>query len=268
METAFIPEPDDPAVPDPGPSPMDVRTRRKITTAAWPEQKGDHHDAVAMVSISYADARAFDSYVFASMQLAGHHDKTWGQAESGSRSDSKLRGHCSLRHPYRGPKWLEDMFGKSFFADVANVDLHGTPADDASLQGFESLAELHFLDLANTRISDEGLHFIESLSELDSLNLANTGISDAGIKHLRGLRKLTFLFLSRTRISDVGMASIGEMKDLGELNLGATGVTDKGLKHIEGLQHLGVLGLYKTKVSDAGMESVRNCVALPLSIST
>ena len=123
---------------------------RKITTAAWPRTKGDHHDAVAMVSISYADARAFDSYVFASMQLAGHHDKTWGQAESGSRSDSKLRGHCSLRHPYRGPKWLEDMFGKSFFADVTKVDLTNTDADDAALGDFASLSELRYLNLGNT----------------------------------------------------------------------------------------------------------------------
>jgi hypothetical protein len=114
----------------------------------------------------------------------------------------------------RAPKWLANLIGVNYVANVVAVNL-STPnvndpntADDETLVHVGRLGLLENLDLADTAVTDAGLAHLEGLKSLRNLNLANTQVSDAGLAHLKGLTNLRMLQLVATHVTDDGVLSL------------------------------------------------------------
>jgi len=125
----------------------------------------------------------------------------------------------------------------------ANLRLHGTNINDATVAQLKDIVGLVDLNLATTKVTDVGLANLKGLANLQRLHLELTSVSDAGLAHLRGLQNLTYLNLYNTK------------------------VTDAGLDQLKGLKHLRNLYVWQTKVTDAGVKKIK--AALPnLDVST
>jgi hypothetical protein len=150
-----------------------------------------------------------------------------------------------------GPKWLRDIVGIDFMADVVEVNLTFTQVSDVTpLAGLTSLQEL---TLINTPVSD--LTPLAGLTNLQKLDLWGAPVSD--LTPLAGLTNLQELDLAITPVSDV--TPLAGLTNLQELRLSSTQVSD--LTPLAGLTNLQVLRLDGTPVSEEEVTRLRQ--ALP-----
>ncbi|MCE9557303.1 MAG: hypothetical protein K8T91_28475 [Planctomycetes bacterium] len=145
----------------------------------------------------------------------------------------------SLEGPRYSPKWLVNVLGVDFFANVEEVIL---PNND---------------DIA-TKVA-----YLKNFTSLRSLWLSYSHVTDANLQQLQGLKALRFLSLPRTQVTDAGLEHLKNLSNLEELYLAETQVTDAGLEHLKPLTALKSIDLRLTKVTDAGVERLQR--ALPNS---
>jgi len=116
----------------------------------------------------------------------------------------------------RAPKWLANLIGVDYVANVVSVNLSTPSAKDPN------------------KANDETLAHVGRLGRLENLNLADTAVTDAGMAHLKGLTSLGDLNLWKTQVGDDGLAHLQGLTNLRTLPLVGTRVTDGGvleLKH-------------------------------------
>jgi hypothetical protein len=189
-----------------------------------------------------------------------------------------------LRISPPAPKWLVDLIGIDFFADVTSVDIPG-PQSDAVLAHVGRLHRLERLGAGYTRVTDAGLAHLRGLSGLRSLWCAGTpGLTDAGLAHLAGLGQLESLLiegtphiegpglahlagLNRLKVlfipieTDAGLPSLSRLTGLRSLIIEMK-VTDAALAQLSRLTWLEVLSLGGETGSDAGMAHLRSLTNL------
>ena len=105
--------------------------------------------------------------------------------------DFQLRGSAPFTGYAKppGPKWLRELIGIDYFADVASVNLNGRPIAD--LSPLSSLKRLEELYLENTNVSD--VSPLSDLTRLRRLDLGFTQIRD--VRPLMNMSKLNDLYI-------------------------------------------------------------------------
>jgi hypothetical protein len=175
------------------------------------------------------------------------------------------------------PRWLENLLGVDYFANVTVV--YWRPESEAELAAIGRLGRLRELSLSGEQVTDHALAYVENLRSLDSLTLGFSSISDAGLIHLRRLHNLRHLELPY-QITDAGMVHLrestisristslkhpGKLVNLVQLSLNDTSVTDAELVHLEGLTKLRDLGLVYTKVTRARADEIEQALLRKVS---
>jgi hypothetical protein len=153
-----------------------------------------------------------------------------------------------------GPKWLVDLLGVDFFADVTSVTI-ATPQTDAILAHVGQLRRLERLDARSMRVTDAGLAHLGGLSGLRSLSCLGTPeLTDAGLAHLAGLERLEALVIDGpTRIEGPGLAHLAGLNRLRFLVIFVHTKNDAGLPSLSRLTGLRKLFISMTKVTDAAL---------------
>jgi hypothetical protein len=114
----------------------------------------------------------------------------------------------------RAPKWLANLIGVDYVANVVHVNLvpqranDPNQADDETLAHVGRLGRLESLNLAGTAVTDAELAHLKGLTSLRDLNLWNTQVGDAGLAHLNRLTNLRILPLVGTRVTDDGVLEL------------------------------------------------------------
>ena len=114
----------------------------------------------------------------------------------------------------RAPKWLANLIGVDYVANVVAADLasqsvnDSNRADDDTLAHVGHLGRLESLNIADTAVTDAGMAHLEGLTGLGDLNLWNTRVGDDGLAHLKGLTNLRLLTLVGTRVTDDGVLEL------------------------------------------------------------
>jgi Leucine-rich repeat (LRR) protein len=152
--------------------------------------------------------------------------------------DFQLGGDGQTGAP--GYRWMHDLLGIDFFADVVLVDYRKGPIQDVS--PVARLPWLNVLILSDTQVSD--VRPLAELSGLESLVLNNTPVQD--ISPLKDLTNLQTLFLAGTHVNDV--SPLVRLRKLDSLLLYDTQVSD--LTPLAQLTNLKMLFLGNTPVHD------------------
>ena len=140
-----------------------------------------------------------------------------------------------------GPKWLVDLVGIDFFADVVSVTIR-TPQTDAILLQVGRLHRLKWLDAPSVQVTDAGLARLAGLPEIRSLSCSGAPeLTDAGLAHLAGLGRLEALSIYGTRIEGSGLAHLTGLKQLKYLAIGTkTDAEWSSLAQLIGLRNLSI----------------------------
>ncbi|QEH38975.1 hypothetical protein OJF2_75870 [Aquisphaera giovannonii] len=174
------------------------------------------------------------------------------------------------------PRWLVDLLGIDFFADVTTVSIQG-PQGDAILGHIGRLHRLRWLTARSTPLTDAGLAHLAGLSELRGLSCSGSpALTDAGLARLSGLRRLEALDvegisgikgpglshlagLDRLRYlvfyteTDAGLPSLSQLAGLRKLYIGMPDVSDEALDQLSRLTRLDELGFGGEAGSNAGL---------------
>ncbi len=138
-------------------------------------------------------------------------------------------------------------------APLKQIELDGTPFNDAGLRTLQILPKLESLTLSETQVTDAGLPLLRALPKLAELSLNNTNVTGSG---LEGLKTLETLCLTHTRITDEQMAYIARMPKLRSLDLTSAQVTD-AIGPIIKTMNLRSLHLTNTRVSESTSNELR-----------
>lgn len=158
-----------------------------------------------------------------------------------------------------GPKWLVDLVGVDFLANVTSVSfpmtrkgaIAPTPAQaDALLAAVGRLHRLEKLNAPSLRATDVGMAHLAGLTRLRSLAIVGTPrLTDAGLAHLAGLEQLESLWILGTMsIEGPGLAHLSGLKRLQTLMIDVR--THNGLEALSQLTSLASLFLGPLNVSD------------------
>lgn len=100
-----------------------------------------------------------------------------------------------------GPKWLRQLLGDKFRANVVEVQLFAGPKNqpedftDTAAKQLSVLTEVQWLVLMDTNLTDAGLKYLTSLKRLERLDLEGTPVTEAGVQKLhRALPKARIFF--------------------------------------------------------------------------
>ena len=170
--------------------------------------------------------------------------------------------------------------------DLEEVDLAGTPIDDASAAALlagpamrivrfdatpisnaalaiapgPQLAELY---LSRTAIDDHGLAILERTPRLVALGLGHTQLGDATLERIARLAGLHTVVLSNTRAQPAALGRLAALATLERLYLDQTAVNDAVLAALApAADTLRVLHLAASDVSDDGLPALRALHAL------
>ncbi|WP_165071997.1 leucine-rich repeat domain-containing protein [Paludisphaera rhizosphaerae] len=215
--------------------------------------------ALGWLAFKIREARA-QAAIVAAIHRAG------GGAGYGWRRD--VGGYYYDDSTFCVPRWLVDLIGEDYFADVTLVSfrrwssLNGPPRDlEPVMAEIGRLQRLEILDLTNSGVSDEALSHLKGLPNLQILWLEGTGVGDAGLSHLADLIHLRSLSLDKTSIRGPELAHLSSLRELELLTLRDSALTDQGMPHLAVLTGLKRLDLEQTAVTDAGVSLL---VDLPL----
>lgn len=109
-------------------------------------------------------------------------------------------------------------------AQVARLNLAGTPVTDAGLAKLLGLKNLRRLHLERTKIGDAGMAHVAKLGELRYLNLYETKVTDKGVGLLSGLKKLESLYLWKSGVTDAGAGALAKALPKTYINRGLDSV--------------------------------------------
>ena len=134
-----------------------------------------------------------------------------------------------LHDPPHTPKWLVEVLGVEYFANVKVISLagRGRQVTDLELKHLEGLKALELLNLSGTCVTGAGLEHLNASTTVDALSLRFSEVTDAGLKYLKALNLLT-LDLRNTKVTDAGVEHLKNLTTLQEVWLDNTQVTDAG----------------------------------------
>ncbi|HWO26914.1 MAG TPA: hypothetical protein VNO30_49630 [Kofleriaceae bacterium] len=165
--------------------------------------------------------------------------------------------------------------------DLGELDLAGTPVDDAHAARLISAPKMRILrldrtpvtDLAlttatpgsalselylsHTKVTDQGLEILDRLPYLSGLGLAEAAIGAPTLARIAKLRELHTLVLSSTGAPREALRGLGQLGKLESLYLDRTRADDETLAQLAPLRGLRVLHLAQTDVSDASLAQLR-----------
>lgn len=165
--------------------------------------------------------------------------------------------------------------------DLAELDLGGTPVDDANaaaliggpkmrilrldrtpitdaaLAAAEPGPGLRELYMSYTKVTDQGLEILDRLRGLHGLGLAEAAIGAPTMARIAKLHELRVLVLSSVRAPHEGLAGLGRLEALESLYLDGTRTDDETLAALAKLRQLRVLHLANTDVSEASLNVLR-----------
>jgi hypothetical protein len=137
-----------------------------------------------------------------------------------------------------GPKWLRNIVGDDFFAEVVHIQI------------------------VNDRAPDDIVAKIAKLPNLRGLFLNSDGLTDNGLDHLSRSKTIDSLGFGSSTVTDVGLGHLKKMAQLKELSIARAEITDAGLVHLHGMRRLSWMQLsYCPQVTKHGVEQIR--AALP-----
>ncbi len=169
--------------------------------------------------------------------------------------------------------------------DLGQLDLAGTPVDDANaalliggpkmrvlrldrtpitdaalvVEPGTALSELY---LSHTKVTDKGLELLDRLLFLGGLGLAETVIGAPTLARIAKLRELHTLVLSGTAAPRDALLGLGQLQKLESLYLDRTRADDETLAALAPLRGLRVLHLASTDVSEASLAVLRGFTLL------
>lgn len=131
-----------------------------------------------------------------------------------------------------GPKWLRQLLGVDYFANVVYVQSSGV-LSDADLRFLHDVPELEVLHFTDRNVSDDDVTHISSCHRLKRLTLNGTNISKVGLLRLCALKNLELLDLHNG-----GQFEVKEFERPCELpNLKALGIPEN-IASEEDLRHM------------------------------
>jgi Leucine Rich Repeat (LRR) protein len=133
--------------------------------------------------------------------------------------------------------------------DLEEVDLAGTPVDDASAAALLGAPELRILRLDAAPISDAALA-VEPGPRLVELYLSHTTVGDRGLELLDRLPHLAALGLGHTRIGEPTLERIARLGELHTLVLSKVPATPEALARLGALHLLERVYLDSTQADD------------------
>lgn len=170
--------------------------------------------------------------------------------------------------------------------DLEEVDLAGTPVDDASAQAILTMPPLRIarldstpisnaalavapgpalveLYLSRTQVDDDGLAILARTPQLAALGVGHSKIGDATLARIAKLPELHTLVLSNTRAQPPALRQLAALRRLERLYLDQTAVDDSVVAALAPLApSLRVLHLATSDVSDAALPALRGLTAL------
>jgi hypothetical protein len=155
-----------------------------------------------------------------------------------------------------GPKWLRDLLGVDYFAEVVEISVSDPQVTNDTLARLLSLPHLQLLCVDSDRITDSGVAMVARSKELISFDVISKSVTVASIDHLQGLPNLQFLRCSGSQVNDSWIGAIAKLKSLHTLALNDTRVTDKGLVDLAKLTKLEGLFFQYTPITDAGLDEL------------
>ena len=141
-----------------------------------------------------------------------------------------------------GPKWLNDLLGKEYFAEVYSVTVYDPQVTDETIALIARLPEVavvHFNSFKPATPTNEG-----------------TGITDGGFIHFAGMHNLEDVCVSSDRITGSGLVHLTGLTRLKKLLVHGW-ATDASLKHISKLDRLEFLGASEVaQITDSGLAHI------------
>jgi hypothetical protein len=135
-----------------------------------------------------------------------------------ARGSHFLRASCVSAANGCGAEQLRALLPLA--AQVATLELSGSPIADSDLAMVGRLGHLTRLSLSGTRIGDAGLAHLSGLRHLEYLNLYGTAVTDAGLDALAPLTALRSLYLWQTSATPAGAARLTERLPRLKVSLG------------------------------------------------
>ena len=139
--------------------------------------------------------------------------------------------------------------------------LDRTPITDAALAG-EPGPGLHELYVSYTKIGDKGMELLDRIPRLAGLGLADTVIGPPTLARIARLREMRVLVLSGTSAPRDALVGLGQLGAIESLYLERTRADDQLLAALAPLRGLRVLYLANTDVSDASLGVLRGFAQL------
>jgi mono/diheme cytochrome c family protein len=146
-------------------------------------------------------------------------------------------------------------------ANLAEMDLTGSPITDAGMEVIAAMVNLQQLNLRGTAITDVGAARLEALSWLVSINFYGTKITDATLTILGRLPKLKRVGLWDTQVSKEGVARL-------QRTLYPEAKSEKLRLEIEQLrQQRDALNVEIVSAFDFGLQATTNATEAPKGIT-
>lgn len=129
----------------------------------------------------------------------------------------------------------DSIFRVDFLAlDDARIRVRARSASDADVARLQPVrANLAEMDLTGSPITDAGLETIAAMHNLQQLNLRGTAITDAGASRLGALSRLVSINLYGTKITDATLTVLGRLPTLRRVVLWDTGVSKEGVARLQ-----------------------------------
>ena len=129
----------------------------------------------------------------------------------------------------------DPVFRVDFLAlDDARIRVRARAASDADLDRLKPVrANLAEMDLTGSPITDAGMEAIAAMVNLQQLNLRGTAITDAGGIRLGALSRLVSINLYGTKITDATLAVLGRLATLRRVGLWDTGVSKESVARLQ-----------------------------------
>jgi len=140
---------------------------------------------------------------------------------------------------------------------IDDLELSGSPVNDAGLHDIAGLKQLQTVRLSYTNVSDKGMAALAAVTTLTHLDLSSTDLGDAGLAQLKQLQGIIGLKISYTRVTNAGLQQLTDMTKLEDLELARTRISDDGASALAKLTSLKRLNLDYTTVSDKGLATLR-----------
>jgi hypothetical protein len=237
--------------------------------AWWWTSRPDIGDAVHQAGGRYR-REVMGSQISVLIDAINLHSTTvfhWIEFAPGDVDDAWLHAHgdeirrlsyliLSLRDSRVTGEGLSAMRGMQ---NLHNLDLSGTPLEDADVAHIATLSNLAQLDVSRTGISDKALVGLSSLSVLAHVTIDSTQATPAGVAGLAACPQLRSVML--VDANDESVRRIAQLNGMIGIMLVGDDITAASLPALKQMQGLQILTLYDCHLTDEEMLELQQ--ALP-----